>query len=545
MEFHYRYLGRSQANTGAKDTELAFVPDSLRDPAFFVADLGKHLPFREAISALHSVVVSDLRLQPKDRTEYMAWRETEEQTMLAEFMGRKQEIEGKIKPLSAELTNINSKAQTLLAPYYKAEQKYFKYLYKHDFNAWMVLDPVITVHPDQVFFECFSEDESSYGRLSCSHNVFKNISECAYGTTNIDYSEGLYQEFQKIRDYRNTQLKIDPSGFQVETEQSDQFIEQKIDLPESWVRGFLQVNSALTLPMTQFDLHPMDVHNLCFLLRRRKERIGPRSLRFLLKPGQPIEILLEPWNQILKCPRSIYQGNDEQEVRIWGRRRLFILERLIPVAKRFTVRLLGTGLPSFWVADMGDMHFTLGLSGWTANDWSKAGNFDLMAPRGEVDSDTAERVIAELHKHWQASSAALATALGLDETMVKTALAAYAQHGRVLYDTEAEVYRLRELSREPLPIDQLRFANPREALAANFVQAGLVEVQPIEARDKHTKISGTVTDNAHARHTEILIDGDQRLFDGHCTCDYYIHHKMYKGPCEHMLALRKAAGQAG
>lgn len=541
MEFHYRYLGYSQANTGAKNTELSFVPDSLRDPAFFVADLGKHLPFREAISALHSVVVSDQRIQPKDRTEYMAWRAAEEQTMLAEFMGRKLEVEGKINPLREELSDINAKAQSLLSPYYKAEKKYFNYLYKNDFNAWLVLDPVITVHPDQVFFECFSQDESSYGRLSCSHNVFRNISECAFGTTNIDYSEGLYQEFQKIRDYRTTQLKIDPSGFKVETEQSDEFIEQKIDLPDSWVRGFLQVNSALTLPMAEFDLHPMDVHNLCFLLRRRKEKVGPRSLRFLLKPGQPIEILLEPWNQVLKCPRSIYQGNDEQEVRIWGRRRLFTLERLIPIAKRFTVRLLGTGLPSFWVADMGDMQFTLGLSGWTANDWSKAGNFDLMAPRGEVDGDTAERVIAELHKHWQASSAALAISLALDETVVKTALAVYAQHGRVLYDTEAEVYRLRELSREPLPMDKLRFENPREALADNFVKAGLVEVAPIETHDKHTKISGTVTDNAHARKTEILIDSDQRLFNGHCSCDYYIHNKMYKGPCEHMLALRKAS----
>ena len=125
--------------------------------------------------------------------------------------------------------------------------------------------------------------------LSCSHNVFKNIDELSYGTTNIDYSEGLYQEFQKIRDYRNTQFKIDPSGFEVKTELSDQFIEQKINLPDSWVRGFLQVNSALTLPMSTVELHPMDIHNLCFLLRRRKERVGPRSLRIRLKPDQPVE----------------------------------------------------------------------------------------------------------------------------------------------------------------------------------------------------------------------------------------------------------------
>ncbi len=28
------------------------------------------------------------------------------------------------------------------------------YLYTKDCDAWIVLDPVITVHPDEVFFEC-------------------------------------------------------------------------------------------------------------------------------------------------------------------------------------------------------------------------------------------------------------------------------------------------------------------------------------------------------------------------------------------------------
>jgi len=41
-------------------------------------------------------------------------------------------------------------------------------------------------------------------------------------------------------------------------------------------------------------------------------------------------------------------------------------------------------MPSFYLADLGDMTFTLGLSGWTTNDWSSAGNFDLLAPRAAV-----------------------------------------------------------------------------------------------------------------------------------------------------------------
>jgi hypothetical protein len=83
---------------------------------------------------------------------------------------------------------------------------------------------------------------------------------------------------------------------------------------------------------------------------------------------------------------------------VWGRRRILILERLIQLAKKFTVHLLGSGLPSFYIADLGHMNFTLGLSGWTANDWSQSGNFDLMAPRAEVDEFTKRRVFDGLKK---------------------------------------------------------------------------------------------------------------------------------------------------
>ena len=59
----------------------------------------------------------------------------------------------------------------------------------------------------------------------------------------------------------------------------------KIDLPDSWVRGLLQVSSAMSLPARSFDLHPMDVHNLCLVLRRHKELAGPPPMRYCLRPG--------------------------------------------------------------------------------------------------------------------------------------------------------------------------------------------------------------------------------------------------------------------
>ena len=309
-------------------------------------------------------------------------------------------------------------------------------------------------------------------------------------------------------------------------------------MPDSWVRGFLQVSSAMTLDAVQFDLHPMDIHNFCLILRRYKEKKGPRSIRFILKPGEPVKAIFEPWNHEVVCSRSPFTGNKEHEIRIWGRRRLLILERLIPVAKRFKVRLLGTGLPSFFIADLGDMNFTLGLSGWTKNDWSKAGNFDLMAPRTEVDLFTKTKIFEALKKDWKATPTELSRKLGLDEAVIKGALSAYAQAGSVIYDLNKNTYRARELSREPLPFEQLRFSNEREKIADQIILEKRVKTRSEATPDGGKKIKGGIKQGHGAFQVECIIDSDQRLIEASCECRFFQKNKLYKGPCEHILAVR-------
>lgn len=540
MEFKYRYSGQSAVTNDAQNTSVSFSPDTLRPPTFFVGTIQQSLAFREAISALHDVVISNMNYQPKDRSDYEQWLANEEQRLLAEMLSSQGNIEKDVAAISARLRDINKQSDSVLGDYYKAQQRYFDYLYKADLDAWYVLDPVITVHPDEIFFECFSEDESSYGKLSCGYDVFKQISDTEYGTTNIDYSQGLYDEFQKIREYRETSLAIDPDGFKVQTGSAPQFEEKKIDLPDSWVRGFLQVSSAMTLPAVTLALQPMDIHNICYALRRKRERVGPRAMRFDLVPGQPAKVTFEPWNYTITLARSLYQGDETRSIRVWGRRRIHLLERLIPIAKGFTLHLLGDGLPSFYVADLGAMSFTLGLSGWSANDWSTLGNFDLLAPRADVDALTLRRVYEALAETWQESSRSLAQRLQLDETLVKSALAVYSQQGLVLFDLASQVYRVRELSREPLPVDQLRFVNERDEKAQRFLDAKLVNNVTCDVQADATLMGGDVMDNGVSYSVSLVIDADQRIQSADCECHFYYANKLRKGPCEHILAVRKA-----
>lgn len=539
MEFEHRYAKASSVAEGVSGSALSFAPDLLRTPTFFRGAVRDALAFREAMSALHDVVVSDLRFVPKDRTRYLEWRAQQEEVDLVAVARDRLKNAVEIEHIQSELGPLEARIHAARSAFYAARARYYKYLYEYDRELWFKLDPVITVHPDQIFFECFSRDESSYGRLAASYEAFDELGERECGTTNIDYSEALYAEFQKLRSYKRTSLEVDPSGFSAATS-GESHREVKIDVPESWVRGLLQVSSAMTLPTTVIDLHPMDIHNVCLVLRRNKELFGPRSLRYRLRPGQPICIVVEPWGIEVRCPRSLYHGAEEREIRVWGRRRLHVLERLLPRARRVRVHLLGTGQPSFYLVDLGQFSFTLGLSGWTKNDWAAASNFDLMAAREDVDDDTRQRVFAQLGQVWRATPAELAKELSLEEPLVTSALAGWVQAGRAIYDLEHGVYRKRELAREPLPIEALRFASKREQDAALLLHQAKVAVDEVSELDGRVKIAGRIQHRGRVTSTWLVLDADRRMVEGACTCDYFIRNRLYRGPCDHLLALRAA-----
>ncbi len=535
MEVTSRYAGQSGVSHGRDASSVSFSPDLLREPAYFVGNVSNHVNFREAISTLHHVVVSDMRFKPKDRTEYFAWLETQTDQMLAEAASTGKAASEKVAALREELHGLRSRQNEIMSPYNKAQQRYFDWIYKTNHNAWIVLDPVIAVHPDEISFECFSSDESTYGRLSCDLEMFDDVGEFHNGVTNVDYSWDLYHAFQQIRSYRKTELRIEQAGFAAATQQGQEIFEQKIDLPDTWMKGFLQVSSAMTLPTHRITFHPMDIHNLCFFLRRKKERHSPRSIRFCLRPGSPVEMIFEPWNDALPCPRATYSGDEELEIRLWGRRRLLILERLIPLAKSFEFHLLGSGLPCFVIADLGAMKFTLGLSGWTANDWSRAGQFDLLAPRRRTSTDMRERVFAAIKQRWLGDIGEIAASAGVERADAASALTVLAQHGRVMFDLDKQLWRFRELTREALPFEQLRFQSDEERKADELINGGLVDVR----RTSERSAEGVVVEDGRQHTVTISTDDDDRLIGATCECLFYKKNRLRRGPCQHILALRR------
>ena len=74
MQMSLGYLGKSEVVPEGERWSMRFSPNLSRPKVSFDGGLRHPLRFREAISALHDVVVGDLKHKPKDRAAYQQWK---------------------------------------------------------------------------------------------------------------------------------------------------------------------------------------------------------------------------------------------------------------------------------------------------------------------------------------------------------------------------------------------------------------------------------------------------------------------------------------
>jgi hypothetical protein len=535
------YRGRSDVADAGGRQVFRLVPNLARDPVAFDSPLLKPLRFREAMSALHDVVINDLRYVPRDKTAYEQWKKGEQGRVAAVrqqgYKAALAEIEARRgAPLPA---GFERRFHQLRKKYWNARVTYSNYLLRHDADLWrklMPCDPVITVADDVAFFECFSADESSYGCLTVDReDGFGKSDAVQLGTTNVDYSWDLYHHFQSLRSYRETRFVVDPQGFSVTTSGAADLREEKIDLPQGWLRGFMTLQSAMTMPGLRVTLSREAVYSILAFLKRHKPARSPRAIRFELVAGKPPEVVLEPWEQRITSQGPSYDGPPVEPVRVWGARRLLVLARLLPLAERFDVHLLGTGLPHFWVARMGEMRFTLGLSGWTTNDWTRGSAIDLLAPPAAPSPDLVNNVAAILHERRAAQLSELQAVVNAEPNVVEAALRELAHSGQAIHDLTSAIYRWRQIMPKALGEAEVGPEHPELAGARTIMARGRADLTARDEAPRGGYVLSGVVDNDPV---EILVDADGRIRRGKCVCGYFRRFGLRNGPCRHMLALR-------
>lgn len=536
------YAGSSSVISRGVAQEIRFAPNLSREPVSFDAELKSPLRFREAISALHDVVISDLRFEKRDKTAYEAWKKQEQERERLVRQQAMQDARARIaeKHQIAVESGFQREYDIARKKYWSLRDEYAKYLQKHDpdlLRQLMPSDPVITVARDAVLFECFSKDESAYGCLSVSRvEGFASTGHLKLGTTNIDFSPQLYEQFQTLRTYRPTRFSVDPEGFSVREAQSIAHREEKIDLPTSWLRGFMKLQAAMTMPTTPVRIPRETLYSVLAFLKRNKAKKSPRALRFELEQGQPIRLVLEPWEKAFECFGRTYDGPPTTPIRIWGTRRLLALGRLLPLMDEVEVHLLASGLPSFWVARLGEMNFTLGLSGWTTNDFSKGSALDLLAPPRAASPQLIEQIANALKKHRMMRLPDLQRELNEPDTpLVSAGLRHLAQTGQVIFDLASDVYRYRQIMAQPLGEKELGPEDPELSAARKLIAGEKVDLTD---RQDGPNLTRAIIGKAEGTPVEILVDADDGIKRGKCLCGFYKQYGLRNGPCRHMIALR-------
>lgn len=518
MDVALTYEAPSGVETGGGRARVRLAGATQRPRVRWRGAVKDPISLREALLALHEVVIADFRWKPPEsRQEFEAW------------------LQGWLDlHASAERARLDAERRRALE-YRWAEQR----------QAWTVLDPVVSVHPDQVTFEAFSRDGGAYAKVGVDRAALDEPpgEDVVLGTTNVDFSAGLYEAVRRLRSIWRTELALghDPGGdaLGVHTDGAEGHREKKVALPDAWVRGFVQLGAASLIDALRVELLPVHVHDLCRYLRLHRAKVSPRALRWELTPGQPAVLVHEPWEHRVVLHGSTHTAAEPRVIRIWGRNRLRLVERVIPLARRFVLHLLGRGLPYFLTARGDAVDFTLGLSGWTKSDWSSTARLDALIARRRAGGAVSPAPLAWLEAHRRGTPEEVAAGAGVPVAQVHATLVEAASRGQVVYDLLHGVYRHRPLLDRPLPASATLGDDPEEVAARALVARGAAVVTATRREvDGTTRVTGRVTDDAtHEYAPSVSLSDEGAVTAAECGCFFAKQHGLKLGPCAHQRAL--------
>ena len=516
-----------------------------RDAVSFHGKLKDPLIFRDSLLALFDVVSSDYRYVPKDRAAYTV------------FMQMRRASRHK---------NL-----------FSAQRDYFTWLFDNDPLAFCLLDPIIQVHQAGVSFEVFSRDEGCYAQLTLQHDLFETVSTPVLGTTSIDYSSALFDGIEQIRDHQITTLDIGQEAIRLERsnvsepkdnsetemdsavneDSKQEVIEKRINVPKSWIRALLQVQSAGQLAQERIDLDPIALYNVLFELRMHADIKGKRrGLLIELIPQQLPVMILEPFDITVTSQvsrqQTLYQGQKAKLIRLWGRRRLSLLKRLLPHTDTVSVSLLGQGMPSYWTLTGKGFHFTFAMTGFSQANWSQSLNFDLLLPKrpqqNTPNSDNDDLVplvqaLVEQPSRIDALCERLSTPENnLTASHVRQQLLSGAQQGLIRYDMANQSYYYRPLTQTPLDMAQFAHHNEAEKQAFDIVsrEDGVqnLNVQTVVGQGVSISADIHVKEDRRTYQSQLQLGDEGLVSRAACSCPQYLQHRLSQGVCAHLIALR-------
>ncbi|ROI04383.1 SWIM zinc finger family protein [Chryseobacterium sp. G0240] len=372
------------------------------------------------------------------------------------------------------------------------------------FQMALLKDPIVTVGNEKLRFEGFSHCAGVYARVDVLPEGLDG-EFLENGTTNIDFNQSMITALGSIRPNEKIMLSVGEKEVGLYTEE-EKIIERKVPLPIKWIKGLGTVQVYLSESEKLYTFNKIQAQQLF----RGMPKGVVKSDYYLTVRGN------KPTFSPVKSTDAICVG---------GLHRLRLLEPLLPYIDCINVFAPPHMQSVTWQLYMGNIRFSFSLSRETWRGFSGEG----AVLDGLID-EVSDEWIDALDKYAYANQSFNKTMLAVEENIslkktenITTRLAAM---GLLGYDLDDREFFYRRL---PFKLSRIMKLNPRMKNAEKLIDEGKVEIVHTSKERTEARVEGT-----GVHHTIIIEEGKER-----CTCEWFSKYQGERGPCKHVLAVKK------
>lgn len=517
MKLTMNYNGLSHLNI-QEEQVLYLYSDSNRAEAGFDIEISNVTAFREALATFFSFTRKELNYRPSS------------------------EASGKANDLFQSLRKETSK--TLL----EAQQMlHHTLLQKYDPAALIGLDAFVTVTKDTILFEVFSKRGTLVSLLELSSELFSG--ELKQGTTTICLTSDFVLSLDQLTPRKTLRVKM---GTDIGGHSSFVGDLKKVFPCETLlIRQSLLLNTAPLGRSVEVPMQRIDLFNLMTYMRlNRGKKDDYKEFAVSLKPGEKPNFRVEPYGWDYDCSGAMFKGEKALEMLFFDHRDLMKLDRIMPYVEDVKVNLMATSLPSQWELNCRSFRLLYMTSGFSPQNWNRRLQFESMLPK--IGHNRNDAVLSGLKDAQQVTLAEMVEKTGLDEDVVKRALAHEVQSGNALYLQMNGTYTYRSLFGE-VDIEEYRYLGRQDKLAYELVDGGRVdkfakkratgEIEFRESAEKCSVVREPMKEGQEADpefHPRMILKTSGKLGSVGCDCAHwkaYGERKDVGGPCSHLRAL--------
>ncbi|WP_288447662.1 SWIM zinc finger family protein [uncultured Chryseobacterium sp.] len=372
------------------------------------------------------------------------------------------------------------------------------------FQMALLKDPIVTAGNERLRFEGFSHCAGVYARIDVMPDGLDGEFP-ENGTTNVDFNQPLINALGSIRPNEKIMLSVGEKEVGL-YKNEERIIERKVPLPAKWIKGLGTVQVYLSESEKRYRFNKIQTQQL---FRAMPKGVIKTDYYLTVRGNKPV---FSP----VKSADSVCIG---------GLHRLRLLEPLLPYIDSMQVFSHVHMQSTTWQLYMGNIRLSFSLSRESWRGFSGEGALleSLLSDVSDEWIDALDKY-AYVNQSVNPSTLALENKISLDKT--ENITAKLASMGLLGYDLDDREFFYRRL---PFKLSRIIGLNPRLKNAEKLIEDGKVEILNNNKERTEARVEGT-----GVHHTVILEEERER-----CTCDWFTKYQGERGPCKHVLAVKK------